>query len=179
MDTASSRHNHFSFVPDLASFGDFISPSATASQLASGGSSEFLPGQGHRPNPFFANQAPTSLPRDAGQHCINCGFHPAAPETSDMRLQSLCARVERVELAVVQLQLAVKSSMASHAASIEQIKNGMGRFFERFADQFSDGEEGTGGDDGNGGDDGTGGDERTGGDDGTSVKNQVTQNHCG
>ncbi|KAM3562089.1 hypothetical protein ARSEF4850_002937 [Beauveria asiatica] len=154
MDTASSRHNHFSFVPDLASFGDFISPSATASQLASGGSSEFLPGQGHRPNPFFANQAPTSLPRDAGQHCINCGFHPAAPETSDM-------------------------SMASHAASIEQIKNGMGRFFERFADQFSDGEEGTGGDDGNGGDDGTGGDERTGGDDGTSVKNQVTQNHCG
>ncbi|KAJ4146822.1 hypothetical protein LMH87_001381 [Akanthomyces muscarius] len=89
-----------------------------------------------------------------------------------MRL--LCTRVERVELAMIQLQLSLRSSMANHAAAIEQIKTGLGRFFERFADQFSDGEEGNGGDGGSGGDRGTGGDGGIGGDDGTSVQHPVT-----
>ncbi len=40
-------------------------------------------------------------------------------------------------------------------SSIGQIKRGLARFFERFAEQFSDGEAGSGGEEGPGGDDST------------------------
>ncbi|KAJ4161607.1 uncharacterized protein LMH87_007637 [Akanthomyces muscarius] len=153
IETASNKHNHVHLVPSIVSFSDFVSQSHAADQLPAVGSSDSLLTQSCRSDTLLGNQPPISLPRDTNQHCLHCGLHPTEVETSDTR-QPLYSRVEGLELAVIQLQILQRSGMTNHdvqlanmaqqvddsflniTTSIGQIKDTLGKFLERFADDL-------------------------------------------
>ncbi|KAJ3498358.1 hypothetical protein NLG97_g1184 [Lecanicillium saksenae] len=162
MEPMPCNRDLFPLQSDLDSF-EFMSTNTAAGQQPGHGSNNAFAGTSHQPSAGFTHQPPTSVSLDTGRHCINCGFRQPAAEATDARLQTLRTHVERLEMAVVQLQLSFRSSMlnfeeklanseqnanakfSEFTSLVAQLKKGMGKFFERFAEQFSDTEKGSNG----------------------------------